>query len=64
MGTFCLVQVLLTHGDCVTSTSSAPDFKVIAHLGDVVCGIADEANRHYGVQFHPEVDLTTNGTKM
>ncbi|XP_065835881.1 GMP synthase [glutamine-hydrolyzing]-like [Oscarella lobularis] len=54
--------VLLTHGDSVTEV---PDgFRVTAKSGDIVAAIDDEARSLYGVQFHPEVDLTTNGRAM
>lgn len=56
--------VLLTHGDSVSEATVAPDFKVMAKSGHHVAGICNENRKLYGVQFHPEVDLTTNGTKM
>lgn len=57
-------QVLLTHGDSVMEKTVAPGFSVIAKSGEHVAGIACPEKRLYGVQFHPEVDLTTNGRKM
>ncbi|GAB6018698.1 hypothetical protein CHUAL_000374 [Chamberlinius hualienensis] len=54
--------VMLTHGDCVDRV--ADSFKVIATAGPIVAGIAHEKNRIYGVQFHPEVELTVNGVGM
>ncbi|PIO71109.1 GMP synthase domain protein, partial [Teladorsagia circumcincta] len=57
-------QVLLTHGDSVTEKTVAPGFKIVARNGGQVAGIACPEKRLYGVQFHPEVDLTTNGRKM
>ncbi|KAN0009449.1 hypothetical protein ACTFIU_006744 [Dictyostelium citrinum] len=56
-------QVLLTHGDSVTKI--AEGFKIICKSDDgIVSGIENEKLKYYGVQFHPEVDLTTNGKKM
>ncbi|VDM52789.1 unnamed protein product [Angiostrongylus costaricensis] len=57
-------QVLLTHGDSVTEKTVAPNFKVVAKSGAHVAGIACPEKRLYGVQFHPEVDLTMNGRKI
>ncbi|XP_069474530.1 GMP synthase [glutamine-hydrolyzing] [Ambystoma mexicanum] len=54
--------VLLTHGDSVDKV--ADGFKVVAHSGNIVAGIANEAKKLYGVQFHPEVGLTENGKVM
>ncbi|PRD36861.1 UNVERIFIED_CONTAM: GMP synthase [Trichonephila clavipes] len=51
--------VLLTHGD--STDKVADNFKVIAKSGHHVAAIANEKLKMYGVQFHPEVDLTTNG---
>ena len=55
-------EVLLTHGD---SVSQVPDgFKVVATSGELVAAIEDPKRRLYGVQFHPEVDLSVDGTAM
>jgi GMP synthase (glutamine-hydrolysing) len=54
--------VLMSHGDSVTKL--APGFKVAAKSTDVYVVIADEKRKIYGVQFHPEVDLTVNGKRM
>ncbi|BFZ22924.1 hypothetical protein BsWGS_25964 [Bradybaena similaris] len=55
-------QVLLTHGDSITQL--ADGFKAVAHSGSCVSAIANEKSKLYGVQFHPEVDLTDNGKQM
>lgn len=55
-------RVLLTHGDSVDKV--AESFKVIATSGNVVAGIGNEKFKIYGVQFHPEVDLTESGRSM
>ncbi|XP_046850432.1 GMP synthase [glutamine-hydrolyzing]-like [Xenia sp. Carnegie-2017] len=55
-------DVLLTHGDTVTQV--APGFREIAKSGNLVAGIDNEAKMIYGVQFHPEVDLTVHGVDM
>ncbi|WKX97111.1 hypothetical protein Q1695_013065 [Nippostrongylus brasiliensis] len=57
-------EVLLTHGDSVTEKTVAPNVQIIAKSGGHVAGISCPEKRLYGVQFHPEVDLTTNGRKM
>ena len=55
-------EVLLTHGDSVDKLPGG--FKVIATSGALTAGIADASRKLYGVQFHPEVDLSVDGTKM
>lgn len=55
-------QVLLTHGDCVERV--AESFRVIAKSGNFTVGISNDKLRLYGLQFHPEVDLTTKGIDM
>ncbi|XP_071146838.1 GMP synthase [glutamine-hydrolyzing]-like [Mytilus edulis] len=55
-------SVLLTHGDSIDQV--AKGFKSISSSGDIVAGIANEKMNLYGVQFHPEVDLTDNGRQM
>jgi len=55
-----LLDVWMSHGDKVTALP--PDFKVIAsNAACPVAGMADEARRFYGVQFHPEVTHTLQG---
>jgi GMP synthase (glutamine-hydrolysing) A subunit len=55
-------EVLLTHGDSVSSVPTG--FSEVAHSGDLIVGIADASRQLYGVQFHPEVDLSTDGKQM
>lgn len=52
-------KVLLTHGDRIDLLSD--DFKVIAKHNDEISAIEHIVLDIYGVQFHPEVDLTENG---
>ncbi|CAG2183293.1 unnamed protein product, partial [Oppiella nova] len=54
-------EVLLTHGDSVNQV--ADGFKTIGK-SSLIVAIANEKLRLYGMQFHPEVDLTTNGKQM
>jgi len=55
-------EVLLTHGDCVSKV--ADNFKAVGHTGTNIVAIANEKDHIYGLQFHPEVDLTLHGTEM
>ncbi|MBU0978647.1 MAG: glutamine-hydrolyzing GMP synthase [Patescibacteria group bacterium] len=52
-------QVLMSHGDSITQLPAG--FTAIAHSGQIVAGIEGQDGRLFGVQFHPEVDLTPNG---
>lgn len=55
--------VLLTHGDSIEHVCDK--FKICAtSSSDIVAGIYNEQARIYGVQFHPEVDLTVQGKKI
>ncbi|CAL8080016.1 unnamed protein product [Calicophoron daubneyi] len=55
-------KVLLTHGDyCVTPGTG---FAIIAKSGSMLSGIGNDEKRLYGVQFHPEVDLTPCGRRI
>ena len=56
------VKVLLTHGDGMNELP--PGFKPIARHDDTVIGVANSDSKLYGLQFHPEVDLTDNGFEM
>ncbi|KAH9377549.1 hypothetical protein HPB48_013001 [Haemaphysalis longicornis] len=55
-------EALLTHGDSVDKP--AENFKVVATSGSTVAALANEKMKVYGVQFHPEVDLTPKGKAM
>lgn len=55
-------EVLLTHGDTINQV--APGFRTIAMSGELIAGIEHSSKPWYGVQFHPEVDLSTNGLAM
>ena len=52
----------MTHGDSLDRIGSG--FSVIASSGNIVAAIGNEEARIYGVQFHPEVDLTPEGAHM
>lgn len=54
--------VLLTHGDSIEKV--ADSFKPVAMSQSFIAGIGNDKLRLYGVQFHPEVDLTVNGKIM
>ncbi|XP_074040930.1 GMP synthase [glutamine-hydrolyzing] isoform X1 [Leptinotarsa decemlineata] len=54
--------VLLTHGDSVDKV--ADNFRSVAQSSSFCAGICNEKLQLYGVQFHPEVDLTSNGKTM
>lgn len=55
-------QVLMSHGDTVKVTPNG--FTVIARTGEEIAGVGNVEKKLYGVQFHPEVDLTENGMVM
>jgi GMP synthase (glutamine-hydrolysing) len=55
-----LLDVWMSHGDKVTQMPAG--FKVIAdNASCAIAGMADEARKFYGVQFHPEVTHTRQG---
>ncbi|CAG0887726.1 unnamed protein product [Darwinula stevensoni] len=55
-------DVLLTHGDSVDKL--ADGFRIISSSASAVSGIANDKLHLYGLQFHPEVDMTENGAKI
>jgi len=55
-------KVLLTHGDTVETVASG--FRTIARSGSLCAAIGCDTRKLYGVQFHPEVDLSVNGMAM
>jgi GMP synthase (glutamine-hydrolysing) len=55
-----LLDVWMSHGDKVTEMP--PGFTIMAsNEATPIAGMADEARRFYGVQFHPEVTHTLKG---
>ncbi len=54
--------VLMSHGDTVNRL--AEGFQAAARSHGAIAAIYDARRRIYGVQFHPEVDLTHNGMEM
>ncbi|XP_055543883.1 GMP synthase [glutamine-hydrolyzing] isoform X2 [Wyeomyia smithii] len=55
--------VLLTHSDSIDRLGA--NLKISAWSSNkIIAGIYNEQLRIYGVQFHPEVDLTVNGKQM
>jgi GMP synthase (glutamine-hydrolysing) len=58
-----LLKVWMSHGDKVVELPQG--FKLMASTEACpIAGMADEARRFYGVQFHPEVTHTTQGKRM
>jgi len=58
-----LLDVWMSHGDKVTALP--PGFKVIAsNEATPIAAMADEARKFYGVQFHPEVTHTRQGSAI
>ena len=55
-------QVLMSHGDTVKVCPKG--FEIIAKSGDAIAGVGNVERKLYGVQFHPEVDLTVEGMKI
>ena len=58
-----MLKVWMSHGDKVAELP--PGFKLMASTESCpIAGMADEARGFYGVQFHPEVTHTLQGTKL
>ncbi|MCK5177246.1 MAG: glutamine-hydrolyzing GMP synthase, partial [Candidatus Aenigmarchaeota archaeon] len=55
-------DVLMSHGDSITNV--ADGFEIIAESKGIIAGIQNKEKKLYGVQFHPEVDLTKSGKKI
>jgi GMP synthase (glutamine-hydrolysing) len=55
-------RVLMSHGDSVKEP--APGFMIGARSEQIYAAIYNPELKIYGVQFHPEVDLTVNGKQM
>eukprot|EP01061_Rhynchopus_euleeides_P008378 TRINITY_DN17442_c0_g1_i1.p1 TRINITY_DN17442_c0_g1~~TRINITY_DN17442_c0_g1_i1.p1 ORF type:complete len:657 (+),score=303.74 TRINITY_DN17442_c0_g1_i1:251-2221(+) len=54
--------VLLTHGDSVVKVGG--NLTVVAKSGPIVAALHHNTRKQYGVQFHPEVDLSLNGVAI
>jgi GMP synthase (glutamine-hydrolysing) len=57
-------EVLMSHGDSITTESLSSLFTPIAYSKNIIAAIENPKEKLYGVQFHPEVDLTINGFKI
>ncbi len=58
-----MLKVWMSHGDKVSELP--PGFKLMASTESCpIAAMADEQRRFYGVQFHPEVTHTLQGTKL
>jgi GMP synthase (glutamine-hydrolysing) len=58
-----MLKVWMSHGDKVVALPAG--FSLMASTEACpIAGMADEARRFYGVQFHPEVTHTRQGTKL
>ena len=58
-----VLDVWMSHGDRVDALP--PGFSATAATGAIpLAAMSDERRRFYGVQFHPEVTHTTQGTKL
>ncbi|KAJ2945449.1 hypothetical protein O0L34_g261 [Tuta absoluta] len=55
--------VLLTHGDSVQKLGDRLRVGALSS-SQIIAAIYNESQRLYGVQFHPEVDLTPKGNQM
>jgi GMP synthase (glutamine-hydrolysing) len=57
------LDVWMSHGDRVTQVP--PGYSIAAATDSVpIVAMADEANRRYGIQFHPEVTHTKRGAEI
>jgi GMP synthase (glutamine-hydrolysing) len=58
-----LLDAWMSHGDRVTALPAG--FKAVGSTPDLpLAAMADDARRFYGVQFHPEVTHTKQGTRI
>lgn len=55
-------RVLMSHGDSIDEL--ARGFVVSSKSNEIIAAIEDKEKKFYGVQFHPEVDLTVYGNDI
>lgn len=58
------LKVIATHGKVVVGEWGDEEFVHFNHSRLGVAGVANEKAKLYGLQFHPEVDLSDNGIVM
>jgi GMP synthase (glutamine-hydrolysing) len=56
------LEVWMSHGD--HAEAMAPGFRVVAQTANAVAGVANEQQKMWGVQFHPEVAHTRQGIEL
>ncbi len=56
------LEVWMSHGD--HAEALAPGFRVLASTSNAIAAIEDRERRMWGVQFHPEVAHSRQGTEM
>lgn len=59
-----LIEVLLTHGDSLTDLAPGFHTTAVSASSGICASIEHESRPLYGVQFHPEVDLTPQGNVL
>ncbi len=59
-----ILNVWMSHGDSVNPEKLPDGFKAVAFTSNHVAAIANDSKRIYGVQFHPEVSHTQNGSRI
>lgn len=58
------IEVLLTHGDSLTKLAPGFHTTAISHSSGICASIEHESRPLYGLQYHPEVDLTPEGSTI
>jgi len=53
---------LMSHGDTVVKIPEG--FSITARSGEIIAAVSCPEKKIYGLQFHPEVDLTQNGIQI
>jgi GMP synthase (glutamine-hydrolysing) len=59
-----VLEVLLTHGDSLTELAPGFHTSAVSASSGICASIEHESRPLYGVQYHPEVDLTPQGSQI